>query len=225
MTTPSEETVSVKCPTCGREIPLTPVTVLRPDDASLGLLFRGTLNQCLCPDCNARFRVDLPLLYRDDARRIVVYCLPAGEQDGSDLEQAEAQVDTILKSIFAGDDVAELPECRLVFTIAEFVEKIALVQAGLDDRLVEYIKYQFFLRRERDLNPARRNLLFDFSHTEPENLGFIVVDRQSGKACAAAHIAMDTYRELAAAFLAQDGLREELRKLFPRYVVSAMRLF
>jgi hypothetical protein len=114
---------------------------------------------------------------------------------------------------------------RLVRVRAELVEKIAILRAGLDDRLVEFVKYQFFLRREQALDPQRKELYYDFSATGKEKLAFVVFDRMSGKAESAAHLPMDVYRELAAAFLTSDDLQEELQKLFPGYVVNAASLF
>lgn len=212
--------VPVTCPQCGHGQELQPTVVLRPGDPALAQLFGGTLNRLTCGACGTAFRVDVPLLYRDDEHRFVVYLLP-----DSAGEEAEATAERIVAGVFAGVARSARPEWRLVGTYAELVEKIGLCRNGLDDRLVEFIKYQMYLRRERDLDPRQRTLLYDFSNPSAGNLCFIVYDRRTSRPDGAAHIPMDTYRELAATLAKDAGLRDELRRLFPGHRVSAAAAF
>ncbi|MFA4944113.1 MAG: CpXC domain-containing protein [Lentisphaeria bacterium] len=209
---------TVKCPKCGAPQAAAPVTVLRPDDGALGLLFQGTLNLFTCAACGVRFKLEVALLYRDDARRRIVYYVPP--EDAPTPAAAEAQVAAILQGCFGGGG-AEKPECRLALSRQEFIEKIALLRAGLDDRLVEFIKYQLYLRHEAAMDPRQRQLFYDFSLAGRDDLGFILFDRATGKAQAGAHVPMAAYRELEDAWRSSAELKEEIGRLFPGFHVSA----
>lgn len=214
---------TVKCPKCGAAQTAVPVTVLRPEDGALGLLFQGTLNTFSCVSCGVRFKLDVALLYRDDDRRRVVYYLPA--EDKLSPDAAEEQVQSILAACFGTDAAGEAPLCRLVATRQEFIEKIAILRAGLDDRLVEFIKYQLYLKYMAQMNPASKRLLYDFTNGDAERLVFIIFDRTAGRALSATEVPMDAYRELAAAAEHEKDMREEIAKLFPGMHVNAAACF
>jgi hypothetical protein len=116
------------------------------------------------------------------------------------------------------------PECRLTVTRKSFVEKISIHVSRLQDRLIEYVKYQLYTGREHRIDPVRYELLYDFTAGDGHKLPFLVMDRESGRATAAAHIPMKVYSELAEMFLPGSALAEELNALFPGCFVSVERL-
>ena len=217
--------IEVRCPQCGEVQTVTPVSVLRPQEKSVALLFKGTLNRFACEECGAAIKVDVPLLYRDDRRRLIAYFVPPGESGPVPEKEAEAQVEAVMQAVFGAAESKMRPECRLALRKAEFIEKIALFRARLDDRLVEFIKYQLHSRSPQALDPARVELLYDFSNSAKDRLGFIIFNRETARAESAMHVPMDVYRELAVAFQSSADLQDELRKLFPGHIVCAANLF
>jgi hypothetical protein len=215
-----------RCPNCRLLNQVAPVTRLGPDEPGLQELFAGTLNRIVCAACKTTFRVDVPVLFRDEERHTLIF-LPAADEAGVPLtpEEAETHLAAILRQLPAAAAGRGAPTCRLVLSHRQLVEKIAMLRQNLDDRLVEFVKYQLYLRRERDLDPVRKELFYDFSAPEADRLAFIVFDRESGKPCAAAHIALDVYRDLASAFLSSDELQAELARLFPGHYVWAAAQF
>ena len=214
----------IECPKCGTPCEVEPVTVLRPGDSVLPDLFAGTLNMAVCAQCGARFSLTVPILFRDDEEQYLVYFLPrtgAGEWREAETEMAE-----VTESIFADEPDLEAPTCRLALRRSEFIEKIALHFRGLDDRVVEYVKYQLLHHpsEEFGLDPFRHRLLFDFSQDEDENLAFLVFDRETNEATARTHLPMDVYREVAEMIGGNQQLSEELDLLFPGAYVSLERL-
>jgi hypothetical protein len=201
-----------------------PVTVtLRPDSAALQQLVAGRLNRIACTACGTEFLVNDPIVFRDDAAQFLVFFLPV--EDTQNWRGAERQMADLARNLFGADLPAVGAEFRLTLTRRGLIEKIYLHARGLDDRLIEYVKYQLQQRDRKGLDPIRTELLYDFSNSDPDRLVFIVFDRESGHAAAAAHIPMDVYRELAETFFAPDGeLRRELQQLFPGYYVSVERL-
>jgi len=212
--------IHIPCPHCSEPQAVCPVTTLRPGDAALTDLFQGSLNRVTCTSCSARFLLDVPMVFRDDERRFLVYLANVEESDA--WKDAEAKMRSLNDRIFAADDMA--PECRLTISRKAFIEKISLHLSDLDDRIVEYVKYQMYRRPGSEINPVRHELLYDFSTDGEDILGFVVFDRESGRATAGAHIPMDVYRELAGMFLEDDGMRGELDSLFPGHYVSVERL-
>jgi len=218
---PDECERRVSCPRCGAAHALCLVTVLRPGEQNLSLFFKGRLNEVACSGCQARFTVETPILFRDDERRYLAYLLPSDEPAA--WRDAERQMERLTKSVF-GNDQAQLPCCRLALTRRSFVEKIALHLNRLDDRIVEYLKYQLYQRREQRLDPIRSELYYDFTASNSERLAFLVFDREFGKAVAAAHLPMEVYREVAEIFLGEGQAKTDIDGLFPGYYVSVERL-
>lgn len=199
---------------------VSPVNTLHPGDVALKELLRGALNRVTCTSCATEFLLDIPMVFRDDESRFLVYLTDADA--GDKWQEAEAQMRTLTEGIFAGE--GDLPECRLTFTRKAFIEKILLHMHGLDDRIMEYVKYQLYRRPGSDIDPVRNELRYDFSSNGDDLLAFIVFDRESGRATAGAHIPMDVYRELVDMFRQDDGVQTELDLLFPGPYVSVERV-
>ncbi len=214
----------VECPKCDTPREVLPVTVLRPGDEALAILFAGKLNVVACAHCGASFSLDVPVLFRDDETRHLIYFLPLDNPDK--WRDAEKQMGELTGKVFADEPDLDPPTCRLTFRRSDFIEKIAILLRDLDDRVVEYIKYQLLHHPGEgfDLDPVRQRLLFDFSREEDENLAFLVYDRETNQPTARTHLPMDTYREIADMLLGNKSLEQELSQLFPGAYVSVERL-
>jgi hypothetical protein len=222
---PTDSVRVIECPRCQAPQEVVPVTVLQPRSKELKELFKGALNRVTCGACKTVFVLDVPVLYRDDAARFMVYFVPAA--DSASWADGERQMRQVTEQVFGQESGVLPPTCRLVTDRSALIEKIALHERGLDDRIVEYVKYQLFSNpsRENRPDPVRHRLLYDFS-TDPDgaHLAFLIFDRESGRATAGAHIPMDVYREVTEAFTTSLKMRHELQALFPGYYVSVERL-
>ncbi len=213
---------TTQCPNCGHEQLVEPVTVIRKEDKEfLDALFKGTLNTHQCTYCNRMFVLEVPVLYRDDEAMCLIYYMPL--ESKKQRQTAEEKMDEFTGEIF---DEAEMSaaQYRLTVTRRGFMEKIAIHQAGLDDRFVEYFKYQLINQRKEDLDPVRRELLYDFSNKESDKIAFLVYDRETGEAEAGAHVEREVYDETAEMFKPGSSLYEELKTLFPGAYVSVDRI-
>lgn len=215
----------VECPQCDTPVTVTPVTVLRPHSSDLKRLFKGDLNRVTCEACQTTFVIDVPMLYRDDEGRFLVYFI--AEPDPAQWPECERRMQAVTAEVFTQDSGQVPPSCRLVTDRSALIEKIALHERGLDDRIIEYIKYQLFQNPgggER-LDPVRQRLLYDFSSDPDEGrLAFVVFDREHGRPTAAAHLPTEVYREVVEAFTTNLGMRDELESLFPGYMVNVDRI-
>ena len=210
------------CPHCGAGVEAGPATtVVRPRTAEMEALFRGGLNRRECPACGKAFSLDTPVLFRDDSGPFLIYFLPLSDRERR-LEAAGEMASITARAFPESGDAP--PACRIAFTRRQFLEKIAIRMQGLDDRVVEYVKYQMFRNPKQKIDAIRNELFFDFSPDHPDQLGFLVFDRESGAAVGTARLPMAVYRELAEALSGPGGLSEELDRLFPGVHVSVEEL-
>lgn len=210
------------CPSCDARQAVEPVNVITPASPELQALFKGDLNRIVCDECGTEFRLPTPVLYRYDEDRQLIYYVPLEKREG--WYEAEQEMEKITRSIFQADDNAAVPGCRLTLTRRGFIEKIALLLAGRDDRIIEYIKYQLFQRPDSEIDPVRTELLYDFSNQDPNKLAFILFDRETGQPNAATHVPAELYDELVETFLDDEEMQEELDALFSGYFVNVEKL-
>jgi hypothetical protein len=214
---PTGDTLIAACPKCSATNAFLPVTVLRDKSDELKQLLAGRLNTVLCESCETEFLYETPILYRDDPQRWMVYFLPPVIVER--LDDAILQVEELYDTVF--DDLADddRPGCRLATTRNAFIEKIAVHQRGLDDRIIEYVKYQLYQNCD-DLDPIRHELLFDFSSSAGDQFTFLAFDRDTGKPTYSMEFPTADYESLATYFLSSEKMQGELNQMFRRHFVQ-----
>ena len=220
----------ISCPHCGAAMTgVRPVTAFcRSDKAVVSELFKGnegTFNVFACAACGKDVRLDLALVYRDQENSRLIYYLPP--RDHTTVAAAEKAIGKMVAQLFGEDaPAAEVPDCRLTLTIQEFIEKIALLEDGLDDRVVEFIKYHIFLRNEHDIDPHKVTLLYNFTGADPDLLELVIFNRKTGRPENATNVPMTLYHEVKDSLAGDKELHEEVCRLFRgRYYVNAAALF
>ncbi|MFO7821650.1 MAG: CpXC domain-containing protein [Lentisphaeria bacterium] len=211
-----------ECPKCQQRHGVKPVTVITPDSDELEQLFQGTLNQVQCPECNTKFILQAPVVFRDDDKQKLIYYIPVEQRD--QWQEAEKEMIKVTHSTFGSEEGVPIPDCRLTLTRRSFIEKIAIHSAGRDDRVIEYIKYQLYNKPEGDIDPVRVELLYDFSNESENNIQFILFDRETGAPSAATNVPAELYDELVETFLKDEDMQEELEALFSGHFVNVEKL-
>ena len=213
----------IACPRCRHEqaVELYESVNLKTDPALRDLLMRNQLNAVTCESCGFVFRVDKNLVYSDPDRRLLIYWIPTPETRHGDGEQ---QFSSLLREMTEAlpDDV-RAPDVHLVFSRVELVERIFLLEAGLNERLVEYIKYVIYTRNGDRVNPARKVLLFNAQDSTPQHLCFVVQDAESRKLEAMLQYDRKAYDALNETFNAVEK-SADLLELFPGPYISARAL-
>lgn len=184
-------------------------------------LMANRLNVVTCAACGFRFRVDKPLLYHDSARGFLIWLQPAAE-DAADAVEREFR-DTSLRVQRALPDGAPAPALHLVLDRVELVERIFLLEAGLDARLIEYVKHAIYTKNLARLDPARKRLLFNAQDSDAERLVFVVQDAGTRRLETVIHYRREAYNALAEMF-DDDAQTAQLLDLFPGPYISARRL-
>jgi hypothetical protein len=94
----------------------------------------------------------------------------------------------------------EPPEVHLVVEWSELVERVFLLEEGLDARLVEHIKYMMYQQNPEKLPAAQKNLLFNAQDSTDEQLCFVVQDRATKKLEAVLNFSRADYEALVNVF-------------------------
>ena len=215
----------IACPLCGREQPveLWDSITVDTDPELREELLQGRVNRVACVGCQKSFRVDKPLIYRDRDQDVFVHFDPlVGGRTLADAEGAFGAAMAELNRLLPKDVLP--PEAHLVVEWSELVERIFLLEEGLDARLVEHVKYMLFQQNPEKIPVDRKNLLFDAQDSTDEQLCFVVQDRATKKLEAVLNFARADYEALVNVFDSGDQLAL-LEEQFPGpYLSGRLRL-
>lgn len=211
---------SILCPKCGAEgaVELYDAVNVGEEPALRDDLLANRLNSVACHACRFEFRVDKPLLYHDPGRGFAIWWNPAGEGAPEEAEEAFDAMRASLAEAAGGS----APALHLVFTRAELVERIFLLEAGLDERVIEYIKYLVYSKNGARVDPHAKRLLFNAQDSTADELCFVVQDVASRRLETMLRYSREAYAGLKE-MMASDS-PTPLRDLFPGPYVSARRL-
>lgn len=184
-------------------------------------LMANQINAVTCEHCGFHFRVDKQLLYHDPSRAYMIFCLPA---DDTALQAATDQFHATMQGMQElFPDELEAPDVHLVHSRVELIERIFVLEAGLDERIVEYVKYTLYTQNLQRLPPDRTLLLFDAQDSDDTHLVFVAQDLVSSKFELLMKYERIAYEVLCETF-DEDDQTGGLLELFPGPHISARRL-
>ena len=126
MSIPVKQTVS--CPKCGKDIEFTMWQSIN-NEMSFAMkdIISGKLFEVECKNCGLRTHVNYPILVNDMEHDVMIwYTYPDG------IEETEKAL-VSMKKMYNG-------HLRIVTDQADLREKVAIFNAGLDDRIIEILK-------------------------------------------------------------------------------------
>lgn len=210
----------IECPKCGhpQEVELYDSINVSSDNTLREDLMGNRLNGVECSSCHFEFRVDKSMLYHDPARNVMIYWIPVGPEDRTRGQQEFR--DTIAQMTSVVPDSMALPEIHLVFTRTELVERIFVCEAGLNARIIEYMKYMLYLKNVEKYPPAQYMFLFNAHDSTTDELCFVVQDAETHQFESVVSYRRDAYEALAQTF-DQDDQTATLLELFPGPCVNA----
>jgi hypothetical protein len=143
------------------------------------------------------------------------------------LDQLEATQEEFLTTVQSlnralPEDV-EAPQVHLVLSRTELVERIFMHEAGLNERIIEYIKYQIHSNNLESIDPQTKVLLFNAQDSTADHLCFIVQAVESEKLEGMLEYkreAYDTYIEM----FEKDDEVGNIFEMFPGPYISARAL-
>lgn len=127
------EDIKYICPYCHKEFEITIYhSVNAEEDPDLReRCISGDVFQHSCPHCHTDFMIQNPLLYEDPKNKFVLWV--SSNDVGSDLSALSQPL------------IQKGYKLRRCSTVKEFVEKIQILEDGVDDIMVELAKYDSFI--------------------------------------------------------------------------------
>jgi hypothetical protein len=186
-----ERTISITCPGCGNSsdfvIWQSINTVMNPD-------MKQAVRDCsafafTCPHCKQTRNVDYGFLYHQMDDKIMIH-YATSDEEAEEVEKMYASGHKIDEMLV--DLRAENYMIRIVRSHNQLLEKLAIIDAGLDDRLVEIYKV-FLLANAQKEKPELGNAeILMLTDDGKHYLQFLSDHKSIGYA----EISMDTYRLL-----------------------------
>lgn len=214
----AQKTYSIRCPQCGHEKSVElydSINVSQQPELKLAL-FENRLNRVICEDCEASFRIDKPLLYHDPDRNILIHWMPDNAISRDEiLDEFDKSMEELRAAFPEG---MEPPRVRLVFERVELVELIFLVEAGMEERVVEYIKYTVHSQNMKRLAPENKQLLLNVQDSTTDDLLFAVRDVQTSELEEVLRYSREAYRGVRKMY--KDN-PDEFIELFPGPYINA----
>ena len=113
------------------------------------------------------------------------------------------------------------PSVRLVLTRVELVELIFIIEAGLNQRVVEYVKYSIHTRNMEKIDPEKFRLLLNVQDSTEDELCFVIQDVESQSLGAVLRYGRAAYQSMVELY---DENPEEFLDMFPGPCISARNL-
>jgi hypothetical protein len=180
------------------------------------MLMQNRLNRVDCESCQTSFRVDKPVLYHDTDRNILIHWMPDNVCSREEiLDEFDRTMDQLRDSL--PEDV-EPPRVRLVFTRVELVELMFLIEAGMDERIVEYIKYTIYTQNTNRVPVAEKQLLLNVQDSTAEELLFAVQNVETQELEEVLRYPRESYRAVQKMYKENP---EEFIELFPGPYINA----
>lgn len=214
----TRKTYPIRCPQCGHEQKVElydSINVAQQPELKTAL-FENRLNRIQCESCEASFRVDKPLLYHDSDRNILIHWMPDTAVSRAEiLDEFDRSMEE-LRAVLPED--IEPPRVRLVFTRAELVELIFILEAGMEERVVEYIKYTLHTQNMKRLPPAEKQLLLNVQDSTGDELLFAIQNAATSELEDVLHYPRTAYRNIRDMYRKNP---DEFTELFPGPYISA----
>lgn len=213
---------NIKCPSCGvhQDVELYESVNVEVEPELKQDLLENRLNRVECIDCEASFRIDLPMLYSDLQHNILIHWIPetedlTKEQIMEEFDQSMEQINEMLPPDISAPDV------RLVLTRVELVELIYMIEANMNQRVVEYVKYSIHTRNIEKVTPEKVHLLLNVQDSTDEELCFVMQDVESKELGSILRYGRPAYTSMVELY---GENQEEFIEMFPGPYISARNL-
>lgn len=120
-------------------------------------IMSGAFFEWECPGCLERFFIKNPFLYNDSEHQFMVYYIP-------DFEERAHKIPTLIRTKKEYDTDAST--LRVAANYVDFVEKIRILEAKLDDRVVETVKLLYSKLTLQETDEPVYSMVFELKGEE-----------------------------------------------------------
>lgn len=216
-----KKNVRISCPKCSHKQNVELYESINIDENPdlKNSLFYNSLNRIACENCEFDFRVDLPFVYLDPKNKIFIHLIP--ENQTNNFSEILNEFDVIIESIsFASKKETDL-NIRLVTSRSELIELIYMTESNINQRIIEYIKYEIYEKNKKKLNPENHRLLLNIEDSSPEKLMFVIQNINTKELLEILEYARSGYTSLKNLYIEDP---EEFLQMFPGPCISARYL-
>ncbi|WP_372806776.1 CpXC domain-containing protein [Pontiella sp.] len=215
-------TVNITCPSCGtpQDVRLYDAINVDTEPQLKDALMQNQLNRVECSDCGLSFRVDKPVLYSDPKLKMLIHWVPetADMDREAILEEFEQSLEKMNEMM---PEDMDLPSVRLVMSRVELVELIFMLEAGLNQRVVEYVKYSIYTRNLDSIDPKKYRLLLNVQDSTDEEFCFVMQDADTQELGNLLRYGRASYQSMCELFAESP---DEFTDMFPGPCISARNL-
>jgi hypothetical protein len=158
-------------------------------------ILKGEFLTFTCPYCGTTIKPDVPLSVQDEPKGIDIYLVPEIERN---------------RYLLGLNEYEE--HDRIVIGYRELVEKLKITDYGLDDRVIEMIKYYLLIKAGTDNDPV-----IVFAAAEQDNLLFEIFGLKTDE-IAQARIPKSLYQKMEQDLAVKQGEEPFKMILNPPYV-------
>ena len=138
----AKKTLPYRCPQCGKihDYPVYDGVDVSKEPQFRAKVMDASIFDFVCPHCGAVNGVIYPFLYHDPSHRFMVQLVDSTmpEDPFTDLFRTEEESEHAIRSVI--EDMKTRYTFRTVTTPNELMEKIVILEADLDDRVLEIMK-------------------------------------------------------------------------------------
>lgn len=148
------KTLTIECPKCGKQGKKKTQSRIKlsKNPKAREQILDGSLFKWECPECKESFFMQAPFLYNDDENRFMVYFIPG-------FKERSYKIPTVIKTL--NDYDTDSSVLRIAPSFVELVEKIRILEAGLDDRVVESVKLLYSNMHAQDKGEKVFSMVFE----------------------------------------------------------------
>ncbi len=201
-----QKNMTVNCPACFEDsnfriyssIDISENAALKED------IFSREIFKFRCPNCGEEILVAYDCTYTDPENKYIVALLPDAEQEADSNLKVEGHT------------------LRIVRSINEFVEKIALVEDKIDDKVVELYKIMLEDQFE-DERPGSKvlGIFYGGRNFEDNSLLFFIITENSENC--RAHLSMQTYNAIESQFAASAQKYADISEVNNLWAIDALQ--
>lgn len=201
----SLKTDSLVCPECEKQFE---ITIYESINVSVHPLLKekvlnGEIFEAKCPICNNTYDICYDCLYHDMGKKFFIWFAP---NDNKEIRESLNKSINLAKMVTASTYIY-----RVTFDINSFIEKIKILDLGLNDKVVEICKVLAYSMFIRDNPEIRVDEIRFFSSDKEHYLAFSLLS--DGEYIESVGMNEETYKRMFNAFIAHPLSSEDMQNI------------
>ena len=200
--------INVCCPACGEDGKLNQYKIIdiNKNPELREEIFSRKIFNYTCENCGKTIMVAYNCLYFDEENKKMIYLLTDDELNDENINKYKLSGMSL----------------RIVKTINGFIEKIAMLEDGIDDRVIELYKLLFEEQFEEQRPTSElMNVFYAGRNTKDDKLHFYFITAD-GENCETT-LSLETYRNLYEHFISTTFAKDDYAEIDAEWAIDALQ--